>query len=204
VNCDKRMLHCEGQRIGTPIFCYPCCKLAAQWPVLSQTAGVVLVPALSVHRGAGPSPPGAGSESKGGTVLSLGRQRRGNFRNVVTPFVGHDDTPNVAAPPFQGSRYRRRLPPSGGVVGQDEPRLSAIRSPPRPTSRWKKIPRHGVGHLSAHSQRHLSNAADTDRTGCRRAQIDDPSTHERPAVIDAHHHGASGVPVGNGDPCSKR
>jgi hypothetical protein len=35
---------------------------------------------------------------------------------------------------------------------------------------------------------------------CRRALIDDPSTHERPAVIDAHHHGASGVTVCDGDP----
>jgi hypothetical protein len=140
----------------------------------------------------------------GDGALPLGSQRRGYRHNIVAPLVCHDDAPNIAAPALQGSRYTYRLPPSGGVIGQDVASFVCDPLAAEAGFKMEKIPRHGVGHLSANSQRYLSNATDTDRTGCRRAQIDDPSTDERPAVIDAHHYGASGVPVGNGDSCSKR
>jgi hypothetical protein len=66
-----------------------------------------------------------------------------NFCNVVAPLVCHEDAPNIAAPPFQGSRYPRRLPPSGGVVGQDA--ASFVRDPLAAKAGFKmeKIPRHG-------------------------------------------------------------
>jgi hypothetical protein len=62
----------------------------------------------------------------------------------------------------------------------------------------------GITASPTHPQRYWRNATDADRARCRRAQIDDASPHERPAVIDAYHHGASGVSVGNGNSCAKR
>jgi hypothetical protein len=83
---------------------------------------------------------------KGGIALTLGRQRRGNFRNVVTPFVGHNDTPNIAGPPLQGGCYPLGFAPSGIVIAQN---VASLVLDQLAAFQVEKIPRHGVGHLSA-------------------------------------------------------
>ena len=42
-----------------------------------------------------------------------------------------------------------------------------------------------------HAEGHVGDAAHADGAGRALGEVDDPATHERPPVVDPHHHGAA-------------
>jgi hypothetical protein len=146
-----------------------------------------------------------------GSAMPLGKEDVAFLESMDTPTVCN--VIEIVAPERRGNGYTTRhlhcasQPQGAGILNARFPRLSnallAIRSDcqariPRASSQIRRACR------VSQSQRYRGHAADTNGVRCRRAQIDNATAHERPAIIDANHHGTSGVIIGNGDPCAKR